>query len=31
VNTTDFLANLLDAMPTLDPNCLDDLRANGGV
>jgi len=31
VNTTDFVANLFDTQPTLDPNCLEDLRANGGT
>ena len=30
VRTTDFIANLLGDMPTLDANCLDDLAANGG-
>lgn len=31
VRTTDFIANLLDGMPDLDEDCLDDLRANGGA
>ena len=30
VRTTDFISNLLDGMPALDANCLDDLQANGG-
>lgn len=30
VRLTDFVANLLDGIPSLDQNCLDDLRANGG-
>ncbi len=30
VRTTDFLSNLLGGMPTLDQDCLDDLRAAGG-
>lgn len=30
VRTTDFISNLLDGMPDLDQNCVDDLRANGG-
>jgi hypothetical protein len=30
VRTTDFIANLLGGVPTLDQDCLDDLQANGG-
>lgn len=30
VRTTDFVSNLLGGMPTLDQDCIDDLRANGG-
>lgn len=30
VRTSDFISNLLGGVPTLDQNCLDDLRANGG-
>jgi hypothetical protein len=30
VRTTDFIQNLLGGMPTLDPDCLADLAANGG-
>lgn len=30
VRTTDFISNLLDGMPDLDANCMDDLQANGG-
>ena len=30
VRTTDFIQNLLNGMPTLDPDCLADLAANGG-
>jgi hypothetical protein len=31
VRTTDFIQNLLDGMPQLDQDCLDDLQANGGA
>jgi hypothetical protein len=31
VRTTDFIENLLDGMPELDQDCLDDLQANGGA
>lgn len=30
VRTTDFISNLLDGVPELDQDCIDDLRANGG-
>lgn len=30
VRTTDFLANLVGGMPSLDQDCLDDLEANRG-
>lgn len=30
VRLSDFIANLLGGMPQLDPNCLNDLQANGG-
>ena len=30
VRLSDFVSNLLNGMPQLDQNCLDDLRANGG-
>lgn len=30
VRTTDFLSNLMGGLPSLDQNCIDDLRANGG-
>jgi predicted Zn-dependent protease len=31
VRTTDVIANLLDGMPELDQDCIDDLQANGGL
>lgn len=30
VRTADFIQNLLDGMPDLDQDCIDDLQANGG-
>lgn len=30
VRTSDFISNLLGGEPELDPDCLDDLQANGG-